>query len=99
MGLAGTVLDEEGEDLEDYPVHIWGPGMDTIKVSGSAPDHGLSGWAVSITRTTELTVSTWYVQLHRRDVAEGNPPLSSIIRVELSGACDENLALISFEEQ
>ena len=97
--LAGTVSDREGEPLEEYLIHVWGPGTETIVHSGSAPAYGLSGWEFVIPKTEGSLTSTWYIQLHRHNVYRGHPPLSPIVRVELSGSCQEGLALIHFRER
>ncbi|MBN1954638.1 MAG: hypothetical protein JW900_06260 [Anaerolineae bacterium] len=71
--LAGTVVDAAGEPLIGYPVHVWGPGEDTIAVSGDAPAHGPSGWEVA---SSGMETGTWYVQLHSYNVYRAHPPFS-----------------------
>jgi len=98
-GLVGEVEDREGEPLEGYPIHVWGPGLETIVLSGSAPAYGPSGWEVVITDTGGPISGTWFVQLHQYNVYHHHPPLSAIVRVELPGTCSESLVTIGFRER
>lgn len=96
--LAGAVLDAEGKPLEGYPVHVWGPDVELIVTSGSAPDFGPSGWSVALGEGDQAVTGTYYVQLHKLDVYRGHPPLSPAIAVRFTGACSENVAIVYFEE-
>lgn len=93
--LAGTVTDREGEPLMGYPLHVWGPGVDTIILSGSAPAYGPSGWEVAMSE--EETEGVWFVQLHLYNIYRTHPPLSPIVRVALSETCPQ--AMVRFQEQ
>jgi hypothetical protein len=97
--VAGTVRDAEGEPLEEYPVHLWGPVGEAILVSGSSPEYGPGGWAFTLPRAKVPTQSAWFIQLHRQDVYRHHPSLSSIVEVRLSGRCGEGLTLIHFRER
>ena len=97
-GLAGTVSSFEGEPLEGYPVHVWGPGLDAIVLSGSAPAYGPSGWEVVVGEAGTAASGTWHVQLHQHDVLLGHPPLSPVLQVDMTGSCQESLAIIDFEQ-
>ncbi len=92
--LAGTVRDREGEPLLQYPLHVWGAGLDTIVISGSAPAYGPSGWEVTLPGTAR---GIWYVQLHRYDIAQAHPPLSDIVQIILPTGCHR--ALVALREQ
>ena len=70
--LAGTVTDQGGEDLVGYPVHVWGPGVDTVVLSGSASAYGPSGWEV--VGVAEEEQGIWYVQLHLYNLYRAHPP-------------------------
>ena len=97
--LAGTVSDAEGEPLEGYPVHVWGPVGETILLSGSTPDYGPGGWAYILPRSKVPALSVWSIQLHLHNVYRSHPAVSSIIEVRLSGDCREALTLIHFRER
>lgn len=97
--LAGTVRDAEGEPLEGYPVHLWGPTGEAILISGSSPDYGAGGWAFALPRAKVPSLSTWFVQLHEQSVYRSHPSMSSIVEVRLSGDCEEGLTLIHFHER
>jgi hypothetical protein len=97
--LAGTVSSAEGEPLEGYPVHLWGPGGDVILLSGSDPSRGASGWSHVAPSQGETISSTWHLQLHLPDVYQNYPPVSPIVQVALSGTCRDGLALIHFRER
>ncbi len=49
MGVAGTVVDIDGNPLMGYPVHVWGGGIDVVVNSGDKPLYGDSGWSNSST--------------------------------------------------
>ncbi|MBN1179331.1 MAG: hypothetical protein JXD18_08975 [Anaerolineae bacterium] len=98
MGLAGSVSDLVGEPLENYPVHVWGPGVEEVVLSGSATAYGPGGWAVTIPAPSVPT-STWYAQLHANDAFRHFPPISPILQVELSRNCQRNLGVIDFYER
>jgi hypothetical protein len=95
--LAGTVTDAEGEPLVGYPIHVWGGSVQTptIVLSGSAPDYGSSGWEVAVTTGEKSAVL--YVQLHLHNVYRVHPPLSDIVRVELTTPCPQ--AMVLFQER
>lgn len=97
--VAGTVRDAEGEPLEGYPVHLWGPVGEEILISGSSPEYGAGGWAVALPRTKVPMFSAWFIQLHQHNVYRSHPSLSSIVEVRLSGDCEEGLTLIHFRER
>jgi len=94
--LAGTVVDGMGRHLEGYPVHVWGPELDIIVVSGSADEYGPSGWEVLI--GASRPVDTWYVQLHEHNVYQTHPPLSPVVSVGSVARCLEGVTLVSFIE-
>jgi hypothetical protein len=94
--VAGIVLDAEGEALTGYPVHVWGPGVDTIVVSGSAPAYGPSGWEAAATETEDGDI-IWNVQLHVHNIYQAHPPVSGIVRVELPRRCPQ--AMLLFRER
>lgn len=101
LELAGTVTDQEGAPLEGYPVHVWGPGVNRIVLSGSDPTYGPSGWSVTLVALEKGNISvrgTWYAQLHRYDAYRGHPPLSTVVRIEMTGTCSESIAVIHFQE-
>jgi hypothetical protein len=93
--LAGTVTDREGEDLVEYPLHVWGPGVDTVVLSGSAPAYGPSGWEV--VGVAEEEQGIWHVQLHLYSLYRAHPPLSEIVSVEMAQDCPQ--AMVHFRER
>lgn len=71
--LAGSVLDRDGNGLAGYPLHLWGPGLDTV-VFTDARGH----WEVTLPAGGD-----WFVQVHAPDREAMYPPLSAILRVSL----------------
>lgn len=89
--LAGAVVDREGEALVDYPLHVWGPSLDTIVRSGSDSRYGPSGWRVDL--PADAGVGAWYVQLHLFNVYRAHPPLSAIVELRLDEECRQAFVL------
>lgn len=89
--LAGAVVDQNGEALVDYPLHVWGPSLDTIVRSGSDTRYGPSGWRVNLPANAEAGV--WYVQLHLYNIYRAHPPLSAIVEVRLREECRQAFVL------
>ncbi len=92
--IAGAVLDRAGEALLDYPVHLWGPSLDTIVRSGSDTRYGPSGWLVELPQGA--TDGPWYVQLHLFNIRRAHPPLSNIVELHLGEDCPQ--AFVQFRE-
>ncbi len=89
--LAGAVVDQEGEALVDYPLHVWGPSLDTIVRSGSDSRYGPSGWRVDL--PADAAAGIWYVQLHLYNIYRAHPPLSPIVQVRLDDNCRQAFIL------
>lgn len=94
-GIVGSVTDWQGEPLVGYPVHVWGPGVQSIALSGSAPGYGPSGWQVAVSVDEEG--ATWFAQLHLYDVHQVHPPLSNPVSFVLPETCPQ--VLVFFHEQ
>jgi hypothetical protein len=98
--LSGTVINQQGAPLQGYPIHVWGPGVDAIVLSGSADAADPSAWQVTITETIEVAPATWHIQLHQYSIERSHPPISPIINVETSRAChDRGVIRIRFMER
>lgn len=90
--LSGSVLDEEEEDLIDYPIHVWGPSLDTIVRSGSDTRYGSAGWSVDLPEGGAVA-GPWYVQLHLYDIRRAHPPLSGVVELHLDEDCPQAYVL------
>jgi hypothetical protein len=95
--LSGTVVDYEGEGLEGYPIHVWGPTGEVILISGSAPSYGPSGWEFVIPAPEGPVSGTWYLQLHVSSVYRNYAPASPILSIKLPEACREGRTSIHFQ--
>lgn len=89
--LAGAVVDQEEQELVDYPIHVWGPSLDTIVRSGNDSRYGPSGWRVDL--PADAGAGVWYVQLHLYNIYRAHPPLSPIVQVRLDDNCRQALIL------
>lgn len=91
-GLAGTVLDLSGNHVTNLIVHVWGGGIDTREITGSAPDYGTSGWERSVNNTPSS--GTFSVQLEN----SSGDYLSDHHYITLRSSCSQNLALLTFKQ-
>lgn len=92
MGIAGSIVDEEGNHLTGILVHVTGGGVDQTVTSGSKTDYGPSGWEVFL--DTELRSDVFEVRIE----APNGTPLSDTVTVETIPDCQSNLILLRFEK-
>ncbi len=79
--IAGTVADGDGKGLENYPLHLWGPGLDTVLRTDAR-----GRWQAELPAGA---AGDWYVQLHAPDPETAYPPLSAAIPVPLTAECPQ----------
>jgi hypothetical protein len=94
-GVAGTVVDLDGNPLIGYPVHVWGGGIDTVVTSGSKQLYGDSGWEQFFNNAPQEVRGEFRVQLHSRD-DPNHPPISQEIVLDFPGFCSRALAHVVF---
>jgi hypothetical protein len=92
LGIAGTVIDENGDSMTGVRVRVTGGGIDETTTSGSKTDYGPSGWEVFI--DTALRSDVFEVRI----VSASNEPLSDTVTVETIPDCQSNLVLLRFEK-
>ncbi len=92
-GVGGRVLDRSGNPQPGMRVHVWGPSIDQVAVSGSAPQYGTAGWEVGVASST--INGTYFAQL----VNASGGPLSPQVTINMTDNCDLNLAEVSFRER
>ncbi len=94
LGVAGMVQDLDGNALKDYPVHVWGGGIDVVVNSGSKQMYGDSGWEqFFLAQPTEMK-GVFHVQLH--SPYGEHPPVSADIVLNYEGFCSMSLARVIF---
>lgn len=92
LGIAGEVLDLTGNPVPvgRYVVHVWGEGVDTKVIAGSAPAYSDSGWEVFLFNAP--VVREYNVQLE----SENGTAVSQLYRVQTKASCNENLVRLDF---
>jgi hypothetical protein len=95
MGVAGTVVDIDGNPLIGYPIHIWGGGIDVVVNSGDKQLYGDSGWEQFFDSSPKEVNGVFRVQIHSRDDAS-HAPISPEIVLDFPGYCSKALANIVF---
>lgn len=95
MGVAGTVIDIDGEDLRGYPIHIWGGGIDVVVNSGDKQNYGDSGWEQFFLSYPQELNGVFRVQIHDKN-NPNHPPVSPEIVLNFPGFCSKSLANIVF---
>lgn len=93
-GVGGIVQDIDGNPLMDYPIHVWGGGIDEIVYSGSKQIYGDSGWEQFFNNAPMEISGVFRVQVHAKNAPHG--PLSEEIVLNFPGFCSKSLALIVF---
>ncbi len=95
LGIAGTVVDIDGNHLRGYPIHVWGGGIDVVVNSGDKQNYGDSGWEQFLLNNPQELRGVFRVQIHDKN----NPnhlPVSQEIALDFSGLCSQSLAVITF---
>lgn len=91
LGIAGQVLDKEGEPVTGLPVVLNGGGLQNIiTYSGNAPAYGESGWEQFL--DNKVKEGDFTVQLYSNQ----GQPISDQIQVRTRADCRANLILIVF---
>ncbi len=90
-GIAGSVVDFEGQALNGYTVWITGEEVDTRLVSGSNNLYGAGGFLVQVGTSAEERPFAAQVL-----AADGVTPLSEPYTFLTRAACDNNVVLIRF---
>ncbi|MBN2002285.1 MAG: hypothetical protein JXA21_02915 [Anaerolineae bacterium] len=94
LGVAGTIQDLDGNSLKEYPVHVWGGGIDQVVNSGTKQMYGDAGWEqFFLGQPTEMK-GVFRVQLH--SPYGTHPPVSEEIVLNYEGFCSGALARIVF---
>lgn len=92
LGIAGIVLGLSGEPLINFPIEVGGEGFLEVRISGTAPNYGASGFEVNIGNrpvTTEFSV---------RLLGQTGEALSDYILIETGNTCQTNLTIITFQQ-
>jgi hypothetical protein len=92
-GIAGLVFDKDGNHQIGVRIRVFDDNDSFFRNSGSATAYGESGWEQVI--DNEPVDERWYVQV----VDAGGTPLSPRITVNMKDNCNENLALVNFDEK
>jgi hypothetical protein len=91
LGIAGEVLDQEGEPVLGISVVLNGGGFQNqVTASGNRPDYAPSGWEHFLDvqpKDGDFTIQLWH---------QGQP-VSELVDVRTSKDCRRNLAYLIFE--
>jgi len=91
-GIAGEVFNTAGNAQTGVRVRVFNDDFSFEVVSGDVPSYGASGWERSL--STELIKGDWRVQL----VNGSGSAISPTVTVTFKGACNQNLAIVNFQE-
>ncbi len=93
LGIAGLVLDKEGNPITGLPVVLNGGGFENhVTYSGHAPAYGESGWEHFL--DDHVKEGEFYIQLYNNQ----GQPISDRIQVRTRADCRANLIMIIFEQ-
>ena len=92
MGMAGEVLDLDHNPVPagSYRVHLWGSGVDSRVMVGTAPAYSPSGWEQFLFDSP--VVRDYEIQLE----SVGGTAVSPIYAVQTRASCNENLVRFDF---
>jgi hypothetical protein len=95
LGIAGEVVDQEGEPVNGIAVVLNGGGLqNVVTTSGDRPDYAPSGWEHFL--DTKVKDGDFTIQLYR--VANNQSyPVSEVVDVHTRRDCRANLAYLIFE--
>ena len=93
FGVAGEVLNAEGEPRPATLVHVYGPGVESYVLSGTNLAYGAAGWEVPVRNDIARDNIFWV----RIEDGFGNP-LSPAQRVEFVEDCRLNTVYVTFSE-
>lgn len=92
LGIAGLVVDKEGNPIVGLPVVLNGGGLQNhVTYSGNAPAYGESGWEHSL--DIKVKEGDFSIQLYNNEPR----PVSDQIHVHTRADCRANLIMIVFE--
>jgi len=95
LGIAGEVVDKEGNPVTGIPVVLNGGGLQNIVTnSGSRTDYAPSGWEHFL--DSQLKVGDFTIQLYRV-INNQARPISEVVRIQTRKDCRANLAYVVFE--
>lgn len=95
LGIAGEVVDQDGEAILGLPVVLNGGGLQNVVTnSGDRPDYALSGWEHFL--DTQVKEGLFTIQLYRV-VNNESFPVSELVEVRTRRDCRGNLAYLVFE--
>jgi hypothetical protein len=94
LGMAGEVLNLEHTPVAagSYVVHIWGSGINTRVIVGTAPAYSPSGWELFLFDSP--VVRDYEIQLE----LPNDTAVSPIYAVQTRASCNENLVRFDFIE-
>jgi hypothetical protein len=95
LGVGGTVVDIDGNELRGYPIHIWGGGIDVVVTSGDNQRYGDAGWEQFFLPYPQELRDVFRVQIHDKN-NPNHPPVSQEIVLNFPGFCSQSLARIVF---
>jgi hypothetical protein len=96
LGIAGEVIDKDGEPVLGVPVVLNGGGFQNhVTQSGQAPDYAPSGWEHFL--DSQIKEGTFTIQLYRV-VGDQAFPISELVEVRTKRDCRANLAYLVFEQ-
>lgn len=95
LGVAGIVLDQSGNGLNDYVVRLEGGGLTLDAVSGSAPAYSATGGGFEFALNDHViaTQAEYSLQLYN----SSGQPVSVKMFFDTYADCDRNLILINFQ--
>lgn len=92
LGIAGEVVDQEGEPVNDIAIVLNGGGLqNVVQYSGSRPDYAPSGWEHFL--DNKVKEGTFTVQLYNQ-----GQPVSELVEVRTRRDCRSNLVYLVFEQ-
>jgi hypothetical protein len=95
LGIAGEVVDQDGEPVLGLPVVLNGGGLQNVVTnSGDRPDYAPSGWEHFL--DTQVKEGLFTIQLFRV-VNNQSFPVSELVEVRTRRDCRGNLAYLVFE--
>jgi hypothetical protein len=93
LGIAGLVLDTEGNPIVGLPVVLNGGGFQNeVTYSGNAPAYGESGWEHFL--DNKVKEGDFLIQLYSNQ----GEPISDQINVRTRADCRANLIMVVFEQ-
>jgi hypothetical protein len=96
LGIAGEVIDKDGEPVLGIPVVLNGGGLqNVVTTSGDRPDYAPSGWEHFL--DSKVKEGTFTIQLYRV-VNNQSFPISEAVQVHTRKDCRANLAYVVFEQ-